>query len=280
MANIIDGKRIAGEIRQKLKEQTQEFFVKTNRKPGLAVILVGDDAASSVYVKNKIATCSEVGFYSNSCHLPASVTKKELLELIDTLNKDKNIDGILVQLPLPKHLDANEILAFIDPKKDVDGFSSVQAGNLMLGKDCLSACTPSGCIELIKSTGESIEGKHAVVVGRSNIVGKPLALLLLQHNATVTICHSKTKNLSAITKQADIIVGAVGIKDFIKGDMIKKGAIVIDVGINRVDGKLYGDCEFESCSKKASFITPVPGGVGPMTIAMLMANTLKAGNAS
>ena len=275
-SKIIDGKFIAQNLREKIKEQSLVFFNRTGRKPGLAVVLVGDDAPSAVYVKNKIAACNEVEIYSNSYHLPSSSTETEILELIHALNKDQKIDGILVQLPLPKGLNQNKILASIDPRKDVDGFSNVQAGNLVLGQDCLVACTPSGCIELIKSTGEPIEGKHAVVVGRSNIVGKPLALLLLQENATVTVCHSKTKDLPLITRQADILIGAVGIREFITGDMLKKGAVVIDVGINRHDGKLYGDCHFDSCVKKANYITPVPGGVGPMTITMLLFNTIKA----
>jgi len=275
-AEIIDGKKIAEQYRAAIKASSAKFLVAHGRKPGLAVILAGDDAASAVYVKNKIAACEQADIYSSAYHLPANVSKSELLELIHMLNADIKIDGILVQLPLPKGINASEILAAIHPQKDVDGFSTTQAGNLMLGGECLAACTPAGCIELIKSTGIDITGKHAVVVGRSNIVGKPLALLLLQHHATVTVCHSKTVNLPAITKQADILVGAVGIKEFIKGDMIKKGAVVIDVGINRFDGKLYGDVEFESAVKKAFYITPVPGGVGPMTITMLLANTLKA----
>ena len=275
-SKIIDGKLIAQSMRESIKNSCTEFSAKHTRKPGLAVVLVGQDEASSVYVKNKISACEHVGIQSFSYHLDENTSQADLLELIDTLNKDKKVDGILVQLPLPKGLDSNAVLAYIDPKKDVDGFSSVQAGNLMLGNDCLAACTPSGCIELIKSTGQSIEGKHAVVVGRSNIVGKPVALLLLQNNATVTICHSKTTNLKDVVSNADIVIAAVGIKEFITGDMIKKGAIVIDVGINRHEGKLYGDCHADSCSKKASFITPVPGGVGPMTITMLLANTLKA----
>jgi len=277
-AKIIDGKAIALKLRGEIKAQAEDFFIKNKRKPGLAVVLVGDDAASAVYVKNKISGCEECSITSFAHFLPSATTKKELTKLIVSLNNDKTVDGILVQLPLPKQLDANKMLGLIAHEKDVDGFSVHSAGNLMLGNDTLVACTPAGCIELIKSTGIEIAGKHAVVVGRSNIVGKPVAMLLLAQNATVTVCHSKTADLAYITKQADILVAAVGIKEFIKGNMIKKGAVVIDVGINRYDGKLYGDVEFDACEKAASHITPVPGGVGPMTITMLLQNTLKAAN--
>ncbi|MCL2062564.1 MAG: bifunctional methylenetetrahydrofolate dehydrogenase/methenyltetrahydrofolate cyclohydrolase FolD [Firmicutes bacterium] len=278
-AQVIDGKTIAQETRKKIAEDVQHFFALYGRAPGLAVVLAGDDPASRVYVNNKIKACEETGIASNAYMLPAAVSQAELISLIKELNLNAAVDGILVQLPLPKGLCAETVLSHISPFKDVDGFTAVNAGRLMLGSPALTACTPSGCIELIKSAGVSIAGKHAVVVGRSNIVGKPAALLLLSHNATVTVCHSKTQNLAEITRQADILIAAVGIKHFITGDMIKDGAVVIDVGINRFEGKLYGDAEFDSCFKKASFITPVPGGVGPMTIAMLLRNTLSAAQA-
>lgn len=277
MAQIIDGKMIALSTREKIKQDAVAFEKQTGRQIGLAVVLVGHDEASQVYVKNKIKGCEETFIKSFAYYLPSDVAETELTELIMTLNNDKNVDGILVQLPLPKHLDENKILELVVAEKDVDGFGAVNAGNLMLGNDCLTACTPTGVIDLIKSTGIDICGKHAVVIGRSNIVGKPAGLLLLQNNATVTICHSRTKDLPSITRNADIIVAAVGIKEFVTGDMIKPGAVVIDVGMNRFEGKLYGDVNFAECSEKASFITPVPGGVGPMTITMLLSNTVKAG---
>ena len=279
-AKLIDGKEIARLTRDKVQLESAKFLKASGRQPGLAVILAGENPASQVYVRNKIAGCAETGIKSSAYYLPAEVTESELIELISVLNADQNIDGILVQLPLPSVIDERKILSLIEPKKDVDGFSAQNAGNLLLGNDTLAACTPAGCIELIRSTGIVIEGKHAVVVGRSNIVGKPAALLLLQNNATVTICHSKTKNLSDITRQADILIAAVGIKEFITKDMIKPGAVVIDVGMNRFEGKLYGDVAFESCAEVSSFITPVPGGVGPMTITMLLFNTVKAANST
>ena len=275
-AKIIDGKALSASIRQQLKVKAERFENERGRKVGLAVVLAGDNAASQVYVRNKITACEETGIKSFAYYLSSSVTQNELLELINALNSDPAIDGILVQLPLPAGLDENFILSTIDPKKDVDGFHAVNAGNLLLGNRCLAACTPSGIIELIKSTGVEISGKHAVVIGRSNIVGKPIALLLLQNNATVTICHSKTEKLKDITRTADILVVAIGRKEFVTGDMVKDGAIIIDVGMNRCDGKLYGDVNFAQCAQKADYITPVPGGVGPMTITMLMSNTVKA----
>jgi len=275
-AKVIDGKAVAARLRASIRTDAEAFLNRTGRKPGLAVVLAGEDPASQVYVRNKIAGCEEAGIQSSAYYLPASVTENELLRLVDALNADASVDGILVQLPLPKGLDAHKVLSCIKPEKDVDGFSAANAGNLMLGYETLAACTPAGCIELIRSTGVPIEGKHAVVVGRSNIVGKPAALLLLQHHATVTVCHSKTKNLADITRQGDIVVAAVGIKEFIKGDMLKDGAVVVDVGMNRFEGKLYGDVEFSSASEVASYITPVPGGVGPMTITMLLHNTMQA----
>lgn len=245
--------------------------------PGLAVIIVGNDPASRVYVNNKKKACEYVGIYSEEYALDENTSQEELLELIDRLNKDKKISGILVQLPVPKHIDEETIINAIDPKKDVDAFHPVNVGKIMVGNFDFVPCTPAGVMELISESGIDPEGKECVVVGRSNIVGKPQAMLLLHKNATVTICHSRTKNLSEKTKNADILVAAVGIPEFIKGDMIKPGAVVIDVGINRVaDKKLVGDVEFESAEKVASAITPVPGGVGPMTIAMLMKNTVKA----
>ena len=274
--NIIDGKKLSAEIREQMTARAAAFEARVGRKAGLAVVLVGDDPASQIYVRNKIAACEQVGVRSYAYYLPADAMQAQLDELIDTLNADKNVDGILVQMPLPKHLDEQATLKRIAPDKDVDGFHAVNAGRLMQGQDCLAACTPSGIIELIRSTGTPIAGKHAVVVGRSNIVGKPVAMLLLKNDATVTICHSKTPDLASFTRQADILVAAVGRKELITGDMVKPGAVVIDVGMNRVDGKLYGDVAFESVSKIASYITPVPGGVGPMTITMLLKNTLDA----
>ena len=275
-AKIIDGKALSAKIREDLKSKASKFETDNGRKVGLAVVLAGDNAASQVYVRNKIIACEEIGIKSFAYYLPSNVTQDKLLELIAELNADKSVDGILVQLPLPRGLDENYILSQIDPKKDVDGFHAINAGNLLLGNACLAACTPSGIIELIKSTGVDIAGKNAVVIGRSNIVGKPVALLLLQNNATVTICHSKTANLKEIAKSADILVVAIGKKEFVTEDMVKDGAIVIDVGMNRFDGKLYGDVNFAECTEKAAYITPVPGGVGPMTITMLMSNTVKA----
>jgi len=271
MNKLIDGKLLAEKIRAELKTKAKGMNI------GLAVVLVGANPASQVYIKNKIAACEQVGIKSSAHYLDDSTTEEQLTKLIKKLNTDKSIHGILVQLPLPKHLNERKILSNIDPKKDVDGFHAVNAGALFLGwEDCLPACTPAGCIELIKSTGVDMTGKHAVVVGRSNIVGKPVAILLLNENCTVTVCHSKTRDLPYITRQADILVAAIGKKHFITADMIKPGAIVIDVGINRTDDKLYGDVDFENAQKVASHITPVPGGVGPMTITMLLANTIKA----
>lgn len=277
-ATQINGKEFSVNYRIKLKQQAIEFEKSYGRKVGLAVIMVGENPASAVYVRNKITACEETSIKSFSYHLPTEIGEDKLIELVEALNDDKNVDGILVQLPLPAHMNENYVLSKVNPLKDVDGFHSINAGNLMLGNPCLTACTPSGIIELIKSTGEKIEGKHAVVIGRSNIVGKPVALLLLSNNATVTIAHSKTKNLKEIVLSADILVVAIGHKEFVTGDMIKPSAIVIDVGMNRDNGKLYGDVNYAEAAEKASFITPVPGGVGPMTITMLMSNTIKAAN--
>jgi methylenetetrahydrofolate dehydrogenase (NADP+)/methenyltetrahydrofolate cyclohydrolase len=248
-----------------------------DRAPGLAVILVGDDPASAVYVRNKNNACKEVGFYSEKINKPASITQAELLTEIERLNDDDDIDGILVQLPLPAHLDANEVIEAINPAKDVDGFHSENIGKLMQNKSFLRPCTPKGVMTILATIGIDLVGKNCVVVGASNIVGRPMAMELLNARATVTICNSKTQDLSEKVKQADVVVVAVGIPKMIQGDWIKEGAIVIDVGINRLDsGKLVGDVDFDSAKDKAAWITPVPGGVGPMTIATLLENTLTA----
>lgn len=276
MAQIIDGKMIATQIKDELKKevkmlQAQGVF------PGLAVVLVGNNSASQVYVRNKKTACEYVGIKSFSYELPEETSEQELLELIDTLNHDHAVNGILVQLPLPKHLDENKVILAIDPKKDVDGFHPQNLGALCVGLPGFISCTPAGVIELIKRSHVEIAGKHCVVVGRSNIVGKPVSLLLLREHGTVTICHSKTKNLTENLKQADIVIAAVGIPKMIQGNQLKEGAVVIDVGINRDEtGKLCGDVDFTSCEAVASHITPVPGGVGPMTIAMLMHNCVLA----
>lgn len=274
-ATIIDGKHVSQEIRKRVARETEEL-AKTGRRPGLATVLVGEDPASAVYVRNKNKTCGEVGFRSFEHHLPAETKESELLKLVDDLNRNPDVNGILVQLPLPKQIDSSKVLQAIDPRKDVDGFHPVNIGRLLTGDTAFAPCTPAGIIELLDFYHIGIEGKNAVVVGRSNIVGKPAALLLLHRHATVTICHSRTRDLPAVTRSADLLVAAIGKPAFVTGDMIKEGAVVIDVGVNRVDGKLVGDVLFEEAVKKASYITPVPGGVGPMTIAMLMDNTLKA----
>ena len=277
MANIIDGKAISAAIRAELKEETEAFFQKNGFRPGLAVIIVGEDPASQVYVRNKRRACDEVGFYSEAYELPAETTQEELNALVDRLNQDDAIHGILCQLPLPKHLDENEVILRIDPRKDVDAFHPVNVGRIMIGDYAFLPCTPAGVMALLERSGIEIAGKECVVVGRSNIVGKPQAMLLLHANGTVTVCHSRTKNLAEVCRRADILVAAIGKADFFGGDMIKEGAVVIDVGMNRrADGKLTGDVDFESVAPKASYITPVPGGVGPMTITMLMKNTLTA----
>ena len=276
MATILDGKMVSQRIKDELKTEVAELKEK-GINPGLAVIIVGDDPASRVYVNNKKKACEQIGVYSEEYALPAETSEQELLALIEKLNNDKKINGILVQLPVPKHINEETIINAIDPKKDVDAFHPVNVGKIMVGNFDFVPCTPAGVMELIKESGIDVCGKECVVVGRSNIVGKPQAMLLLHQNGTVTICHSRTKDLKEKTLQADILVAAVGIPEFIKGDMIKPGAVVIDVGINRVaDKKLVGDVDFEACEKVASAITPVPGGVGPMTIAMLMKNTVKA----
>ena len=277
MANIIDGKAISAQIRQEIKQETEEFAAEHGFRPGLAVIIVGEDPASQVYVRNKKRACDEVGFYSESYELPASTTQDELNSLVDKLNKDDKIHGILCQLPLPKHLDENAVILRIDPKKDVDAFHPYNVGKIMIGDYSFLPCTPAGVMALLERSGIDITGKECVVVGRSNIVGKPQAMLLLHAHGTVTVCHSRTKNLAEVCRRADILVAAIGKADFFTADMVKDGAVVIDVGMNRrADGKLTGDVDFESVAPKASYITPVPGGVGPMTITMLMKNTLTA----
>ena len=273
---LIDGKKVSAEVRACLAKEAKELKEKTGRVPGLATVLVGDDPASAVYVRNKNKICRELGFKSFEQKLSLDTSEAKLLKLIKELNSNNDIHGILVQLPLPNQIDSEKILQAIDPNKDVDGFHPINVGKLVVGNALLTPCTPSGIIKLLDHYEIDISGKHAVVLGRSNIVGKPLSMLLLQRNATITICHSRTKNLEEITRSADILVAAIGRANFVTENMVRKGAIVIDVGINRVDGKLTGDINFETVSKKASYITPVPGGVGPMTIALLMENTLKA----
>lgn len=273
---IIDGKAVSSAVKQQVKNECEELK-KQGITPGLAVIIVGDDPASKVYVRNKEKACEECGFYSVKYALSADTTQEELNSLVDKLNEDNKINGILCQLPLPSHLDDKEVINRIDPIKDVDAFHPVNVGAIMIGDYNFLPCTPAGVMELIHSTGVDITGKKAVVIGRSNIVGKPMAMLLLHENATVEITHSRTVNLKSITKDADILVAAIGKPKFVTEDMIKDGAVVIDVGMNRDEnGKLCGDVDFESVKDKCSFITPVPGGVGPMTISMLMKNTLTA----
>ncbi|MBB6675232.1 bifunctional methylenetetrahydrofolate dehydrogenase/methenyltetrahydrofolate cyclohydrolase FolD [Cohnella nanjingensis] len=275
-AQIIDGKRISDTIREEIKGEVARLRDKDVR-PGLAVVLVGEDAASQVYVRNKAKACEDLGFYSEVHRLPASTSQDELLALIDRLNAQASIHGILVQLPLPGHIQEKAVIDAISVDKDVDGFHPVSVGNLMIGDEALLPCTPSGVIELLKRTGNAPAGKHAVVIGRSNIVGKPVSMLLLRENATVTVCHSRTPNLQEMARQADILVVAVGVAQLVKRDWVKPGAVVIDVGMNRLEnGKLCGDVDYEDVAPVAGWITPVPGGVGPMTITMLMLNTLKS----
>lgn len=273
---LIDGRAVSLQVKQQVKQECDKLKTK-GVTPGLAVIIVGDDPASQVYVRNKEKACEECGFYSVKYALDADTTQSELNALIDKLNKDEKINGILCQLPLPKHLDDKEVINRIDPIKDVDAFHPVNVGAIMIGDYNFLPCTPAGVMELIHSTGVNVTGKKAVVIGRSNIVGKPMAMLLLHENATVEITHSKTLDLKSITKEADVLVAAIGRAKFVTADMVKNGAIVIDVGMNRDEnGKLCGDVDFENVKDKCSFITPVPGGVGPMTISMLMRNTLTA----
>lgn len=277
MAQIIDGKAVSAADKQQVADEAAKLREEKGLKVGLAVIIVGNNPASRVYVNNKKKACEVVGFQSYEYALDESTTQEQLLDLVNVLNRDARVNGILVQLPLPKHIDEKTIINAISPEKDVDAFHPVNVGKIMIGEYAFLPCTPAGVMRLIASTGTEIAGKQCVVIGRSNIVGKPMSMLLLHESGTVTICHSKTKNLKEICLGADILVVAVGKANFVTGDMIKEGAVVIDVGMNRLEnGKLCGDVEFESAEKRASFITPVPGGVGPMTITMLMKNTLTA----
>ncbi len=276
-AKIIDGKKVSAEVRNEVKEAVLKRKEQGKRPPGLAVILIGGDPASQVYVGHKRKACKEIGIYSRSYDLPTETTQHELITLIEELNNDSDIDGILVQLPLPDHLDASLVIEQIHPDKDVDGFHPINVGRLALRIPALRPCTPFGVIRLLESIGETFYGKHAVIVGASNIVGRPMMLELLLAGSTVTVCHRFTKNTPELVSQADIVIVAVGKAGLVKGEWIKKGATVIDVGVNRLEnGKLAGDVEFDKASERAEWITPVPGGVGPMTVAMLMKNTLKA----
>ncbi len=277
MAKLIDGKQVSAQVKEQVREEAAAIYEKHGIKAGLAVVIVGNDPASRVYVNNKKKACEAVGFASYEYALPEETTQEELLELVETLNNDPKVNGILVQLPVPKHIDDTAIINAISPAKDVDAFHPENVGRIMIGDYAFLPCTPAGVMELIDSTGVEISGKKCVVIGRSNIVGKPMAMLLLHRSGTVTICHSRTQDLAAVTREADILVAAVGRANFVTADMVKEGAVVIDVGINRLDnGKLCGDVDFAAVEPKASWITPVPGGAGPMTIAMLMKNTLTA----
>ena len=278
---LIDGKALAAKMRARLKTQVDAFRAERGAEIGLAVVLVGDDPASQVYVRNKIKACEEVGIRSYSYKLPEETSEEELASLLDELVKAKNVHGILVQLPLPKHLDERKILRLIPPAKDVDGFCAENLGNLAMNRETIVSCTPFGVMKMLEEYGIDPRGKRAVVLGRSNIVGKPMAMLLLNADATVTVCHSKTRNLNKICAEADILVVAIGKAKFVTADMVKEGAVVIDVGMDRDEnGKLCGDVDFEAVKNKASFITPVPGGVGPMTITMLLYNTVVAASRS
>lgn len=274
-AQLLDGKVMSADLEAELKLRVDAMRAK-GQTPGLTVILVGEDPASQTYVANKEKACARLGIHSVTLRMPAETSQAALEAEIEKANADPAVHGILVQLPLPRHLDGDRALSLIKPEKDVDGFHDINAGRLSRGLDCVVACTPKGALHMLKKAGIEIAGKEAVVVGRSNIVGKPMALLLLQENATVTVCHSRTKDLAEHTRRADILVAAIGKPRFITADMVKEGAVVVDVGINRVDGKLCGDVDFEPVSRKAAWITPVPGGVGKMTIAMLMDNTVAA----
>lgn len=273
MANILDGKKISQSVKDQLKIKVKDFEEKYGRKITLAVVLVGENPASQVYVKNKITATEYVGMKSLSFYLPENATEQDVEQTISSLANDNSVDGILVQLPLPKHLDENKILSLIPAQKDVDGFLAENVGNLMLGLPTTVACTPFGVLKMLQSENIELSGKNAVVLGRSNIVGKPMAMLLLKENCTVTICHSKTQNLASICKNADILVAAIGKPKFVRKDMVKEGAVVVDVGINRTENGLVGDVDFDAVKDIASYISPVPGGVGPMTIAMLLENT-------
>lgn len=276
MAIRIEGKLLAAQVKDRVAAGVAELKEK-GIEPCLAVIMVGENPASQVYVKGKVKDCAECGIKSLEIHLPAETTQEELLQKLAELADDAGVHGLLVQLPLPAHIDEKTVIEAIPPQKDVDGFTAVNVGRMMIGEECFLPCTPAGCMEMIRSTGVSISGKNAVVIGRSNIVGKPAAMLLLRENATVTICHSRTENLKQVCANADILVAAVGRAGFVTGDMVKPGAVVIDVGINRnAQGKLCGDVDYDAAAEKAGYITPVPGGVGLMTRAMLMQNTLQA----
>ena len=277
MAKISDGKLISDQIREEIAEKVKEYNERTGKLPGLAVVIVGENPASQVYVRNKKKACEQVGFNSWVYEMPENTTQDELNALIDKLNEDSAVHGILVQLPLPKHLDEEQVILRIKPEKDVDAFHPTNVGRITIGNPKFLPCTPAGIMELLHRSGIEISGKECVVIGRSNIVGKPMALLLLSENGTVTVCHSKTRDLKEVCKRADILVVAIGKADYVTADMVKEGAVVIDVGMNRnAEGKLTGDVDFASVSEVASHITPVPGGVGPMTITMLLQNTLRA----
>jgi methylenetetrahydrofolate dehydrogenase (NADP+) / methenyltetrahydrofolate cyclohydrolase len=284
---IIDGKKVAAEIRTELKEKIDKLKSEGKNIPGLVTILVGENPASHIYVSNKVKACEEIGMRTKSERLSSEISEEELLNIIEKYNNDKDYHGILVQLPLPKHIDENKVIEKISPQKDADGFHPISVGNLVIGKETFASCTPAGIHELLKRYNIKTTGKHVVVLGRSNIVGKPIANIMLQKkefaNSIVTICHSAAKELAYYTRQADILIAAIGSANFVKGDMVKEGVAVIDVGINRIKdethpkgSRVVGDVDFEEVSKKASYITPVPGGVGPMTIAMLLSNTFKA----
>ena len=272
---IIDGKKEAAILREEIKNEIADLKKKTNKVPGLTVILIGEFAPSKIYVKNKEKNSKEVGIKSNVIKYPSDVSEKEVLNKIEELNKDKNISGILVQLPLPNHINKEKIINAIDPLKDVDGFNPINVGNLASGYEAIIPCTPLGCLILIKKVEKNLSGKHAVIIGRSNLNGKPMAQLLLKENCTVTVVHSKTKNLQSECLKADILVAAVGVPNLVKKDWVKSDAIVIDVGINKVENKIIGDVNFDEIKDKVKAVTPVPGGVGPMTIACLLSNTLK-----
>jgi len=281
MAEIIDGKKVSEHIRAQIAEGVKKLKQETGITPGLAAVLVGEDPASEIYVRNKRKACANAGMYSEEHKLPAETTEQELLALVDKLNNDSNIHGILVQLPLPDHINETKVLRAVSPLKDVDGFHPYNVGLLVEGNPRFIPCTPHGIIKMLEFYDIDIKGKQAVIVGRSNIVGKPVSMLLLHRHATVTVCHSRTKPLDEVTRRADILIAAIGRANFITADMVKEGAVVIDVGINRnEEGKLTGDVDFEAVSQKASYITPVPGGVGPMTISMLLWNTLESAKSS
>lgn len=276
MAKILDGKAVAARIREEVRREIEAFKAEFGTVPGLTVIIVGDDPASKVYVGNKHKACGELGIASEVIRLPADTGEADLIAAIDRLNADAAVHGILVQLPLPKHINAEKVLERIRPDKDVDGFHPLNAGNLAIGREALVPCTPNGVVKMLEMEGIAVEGKRAVIIGRSNIVGKPMFHLLLARNATVTVCHSRTRDLAAVCREADILVAAIGKPNFVTADMVKPGAVVIDVGINRVGDKLVGDVDFAAVQAAAAAITPAPGGVGPLTIAMLLHNTVKA----